>query len=480
MNIKLKSIINNISYAFFANIISLVISVIMTLIVPKALGTNEYGYWQLYLFYSGYIIYINFGWCDGIYLKYGGEDYNYINKSILGTQFFMLALYEIIASSFIYLLMFLFSNDINKNYVFFMSCISSIIFVLRITLLYILQATNQIKNYARITIADRIIYCIFVLSFFFCDLNRFQILITADLIAKAVSFILAIYYCNNIIFAKRLPFKEVINETRDVIKGGLKLISANLASLLIIGIVRFAIEQEWGTEIFGKVSLTLSISNMFTTCIAAVSIALFPTLRRIDEKKLASIYSVMRTVLMIPLLGMLIAYLPLKIILSMWLPEYTASLKYMALLFPICLYETKMNILINTYLKTLRKEKHLLTTNVITVILSLLVTFITVFCLKNLDLAVLSILILLIFRCIFAEFLLTEIMKIKVKFDIYLELALTVIFIFISWTIDSYIGTIIYLFTFIIYLFIKKHNIRNTINYLKIIGKNQKKVEEVN
>ncbi len=41
----------------------------------------------------------------------------------------------------------------------------------------------------------------------------------------------------------------------------------------------------------------------------------------------------------------------------MWLPEYADSLQYMGILFPIVIYEGRMSLLINTYLKTIRKEK---------------------------------------------------------------------------------------------------------------------------
>ena len=60
---------------------------------------------------------------------------------------------------------------------------------------------------------------------------------------------------------------------------------------------------------------------------------------------------------MVILLGALIVYYPLKIVLSAWLPKYVDSLTYMALVFPMCVFEAKIALLINSYLKTLRKEK---------------------------------------------------------------------------------------------------------------------------
>ena len=62
-------------HALSANVIRLMISVVMTLVLPRILGVEEYSYWQLYLFYVTYTAYSSIGWCEGTYLKYGGMEY---------------------------------------------------------------------------------------------------------------------------------------------------------------------------------------------------------------------------------------------------------------------------------------------------------------------------------------------------------------------------------------------------------------------
>ena len=240
---------------------------------------------------------------------------------------------------------------------------------------------------------------------------------------------------------------------------GAKLMFANISSSLIIGFVRVSIEQKWDVDTFGKVSLTMSVSNLLMVFIRAVALVMFPMLRRTDESKLSGIYSKMRTCLMIPLLGMLVFYYPAKVILSAWLPQYADSLIYMALLFPMCVFESKMSMLIETYMKTLRKEKWLLMVNLTTVGLSVACTGTTVYWLHNLDLAVVSIVVLLAFRCVLAETLLSRAIEIDVKKDIACELALTVIFITASWFIGGVAGLAVYLAAYVAYLFIKRKSI---------------------
>ena len=55
LNTKFKSILENITYTFIANIFTMLISVIMTLILPKFLGVTEYSYYQLYIFFISYV-----------------------------------------------------------------------------------------------------------------------------------------------------------------------------------------------------------------------------------------------------------------------------------------------------------------------------------------------------------------------------------------------------------------------------------------
>src|SRR5690606_17481692 len=103
----------------------------------------------------------------------------------------------------------------------------------------------------------------------------------------------------------------------------------------------------------------------------------------------------LRNSLMVILFGVLFLYFPVYKLLAIWLPQYKDSLTYMAILFPMCLFEGKMSLLVATYLKVLRKEKTLLKINIITLVVSILLTFVSIYLLRNLNLAVLSILVLI-------------------------------------------------------------------------------------
>lgn len=471
MNKKIDKFIKNFSYTFIANLISMIISIIITLVVPKLIGVEEYGYWQLYIFYTSYVGFLHFGWSDGAYLRYGGYEYDNLKKSIFVSQFWIMTIFEIIISIIISFLAIKFSNDYNKTIIIILTCICGVILILRSLLYYILQATNRIKEFAIYIIIERVLYFFLILLLLLFGLKTYKFLIIADLIAKLISLFFAINSCRELVFGKITNIRESINEIIINIKVGINLMLANIASIFIIGIVRIGIQYKWNIETFGKVSLTLSISNLLMVFINAIGIVMFPMLRRTSEQKLSKIYKTFRTSLTTILFGMLVVYYPLKLFLLVWLPQYIESLNYMALLFPICIFESKISMLINTYLKSLRKEKLLLFINVTTALLSLITTTITVFLLNNLLLTILSIVFLLAFRCIYAEILLAKILKINIKKDLFLEIILTSIFIITGWFIDGLIGLVLYLLFYFIYLIIKKKEIIFTIDTVKTFSK---------
>lgn len=469
MNTKLRNILENITYTFTANILTMLISIIMTLILPKFLGVTDYSYYQLYIFFISYVGFFHFGWIDGIYLKIGGMEYNDLEKSNYVTQFWMLNVLEIIIAAIISIFALFIIKNIDKSFVLISTSVCGVITILRTYLLFILQSTNRIKEYAKYTRVDRFIYFALVIVFLFLGFKNYKIILYIDIFSKLVALVLCANKMKDIVFGKLNISKNTLLEIFENISIGIKLMLANIASTLIIGVVRFGIQKNWDIETFGKISLTLNISNLLMTFINAVAVIMFPLLRREEESNLPKIYVILRNTLMIFLYMMLIFYYPIKLILSTWLPQYADSLRYMALLFPICIYESKMSMLINTYLKSFRKEKSMLIINTISLILSLILTILSVFILNNLTWAILSIVFLLGFRCVIGELVLTKIMNILISKDIILETVLTAIFIISSWFINNMFCSIIYTCFYLIYVFIKRKDIKRTILLFKKI-----------
>lgn len=463
MNDKAKSVMKNLYYTVAANFVTLGISVLLNLFVPKLLGVTEYSYWQLYVFYSSYVGFLHFGWIDGIYLKIGGEDYEKINKREIASQLRYLLIFELILSGIFIICSCIFLPNSVQKVVLILTAIVSVITIIKTFILYILQSTNRIKEYAQLSRNDRYLYVLFIAIYFLIGGRSFFWLINLDILSKLIVTIWSMSFIKDMLSEKVISLKILFPKIMDNINVGSKLMISNIASMLIIGIIRFFVQQKWSIETFGKLSFTLSLSNMFLTFINAIGVVMFPLLRRTNNQKLPQLFKILRG-LFVPLTyGLLLFYVPAKLILSLWLPEYAESLNFMGILFPIVIYEGRMSLLINTYLKTLRKEKTILFVNLITFVVTLLSSLIIIFIVGNLNLTVALILISLGFRCNLAEFLLCKDMRLKVgKYQI-LESILTIFFIFSNlYFKGSPKSLLAYGFIYLIYLILMNQKITHS------------------
>ncbi len=464
---KLRSFTKNISYTISANVISLIISALTVLVVPKFIGVDEYGYYQLYLFYIPYVTILCFGWGEGIYLRIGGQYYQNINKHMYFAQFWLCAIFEVLIYSIILVFALFNLTDANELFVVICTCISAIPICLIVFLTYILQATARIKEYAIVTVFEKLSMTVFVVTLIIFGYHNYNLILVSNICALTISLSVAIFFCRDIVFNKKfLPIKSVISDIYLNVTAGLKLMFSALSARLIVGIVRFFIQRQWDIATFGKVSLTLNLSNMLTTTVNAIAVVVYPMLRRAKNNQLPVIYGVIRIILMGVVFGGLVFYYPMQLILSAWLPQYAESIRYAAILLPICAYESKMAMLINTYFKTLRLEKMLMISNLAALAVSVVCAVLSIMVFENVTLAIISILIALMFRGIFSELVLSRHIDVSVKKDIVIELAMTIAFIICNWYLGL-VGMGIYALCYVFYLVIKKNDIKQTIKYIK-------------
>ena len=467
MKRSFKDIIKNIYYSFSANLLSLLISLMTFLVVPKMISVTDYGAWQLYNFYLSFVGFFHFGWIDGIYLRYAGNTYEELDKKLLAGQYYALALLELIIglSSFCLAINFA-ETEYTKNSLMIVSIVG--IFVILTTFTnFILQITNRIQEYAKLISYERLLFFSLTMGYIFLGFKNYLGLLFISLLIRFLSFVFSAYLIKEVVFSKVYSLSNIVKEALTNINVGSKLMFANIASLLLLGIIRYGISQEWDIATFGKVSLTLSISSFLMVFITSVSVVMFPIIKKLNQEQLPAIYMFLRNGLSLILFGFLIFYYPMKTILSMWLPQYAESLKYMAVLFPVCLFESKISLLVNTYLKSLRQEKLMLKINWMAVCFSLLLTFLSVYCLHNLEFAIFSIVIVFAFRCILAEYFLSSLLNLSLQKDILLELSIVLLFIIVSWFIDNWLCMVIYIVGYMGYLWIKKNDIKESIAMIK-------------
>lgn len=465
MKNKKTGFLKNFSYVMLSNILSMSVSALVTFLIPHYVSNVTYAYFQLENLYCGYIWLISLGWNDGLYIKYGGIKREELRKEGISGQYLALFIYVFFIAYTMLNIFGRYSNfDANKKVVFSLSVISVSLEILTITLTNLLQAVNNMKEYAKIIILDRSIYLVVVLLFLWSGNQDFKLLIIIDLLAKFCALVCSVFVSRDFLFVKAKSVKNTLQASKEAIGIGISISLASYTSKLINNIVQYSIENAFGVITFGKVALTLSISNMFTKFVAAISIVLFPTLRNTSGEKQKELYGVLSVLLRTILLAAFCFYLPIKSLLSIWIPEYRESLYYVAILLPISLFETKVTMLINTYLKTIRKEKMILVSNLITVLLSAFFSVVSVGVCKSLEMAVFSIVVILAVRSILEEFILSRYMEIRRS--VWSEIVMTIIFILCSWKLGGIFGMVCYIVAYIGYFLVNYKKIKEAVIYV--------------
>lgn len=466
---RAKSFLHKVFYSVGANLVSLFVSMVATLFIPKFLGDDvgQYGYYQIYLFYAGYASYTHLGWCDGVYLRDGGKNYRDLDKALCSSQFWLLGAAQCLLAVVVFCFGQFGVSDKNYSFICSALAVEMVIYAVRMLLLNYLQTTNRIKEYATVTTVGRSSYGIAILLIILLLTKDYRLFVVGHILSRAVELLMGMWWCKEILLTKPVKVKPALREAWKNISVGIKLTIATVASILITGIVLWGIQHGWDVETYGQVSISVNVSNLLLTFISAVALVLYPTLRQSKVETLTPLYDVVRNALMIMLFGALVLYYPVQTLLALWLPQYSEGLRYMAILFPMCIYSAKMTLLVQTYLNVFRLEKSLMRVNIAAVVVAIITTVISVQILHNLTLAMLGIVVNQMIRCEYAERVLLKHMDKKKECTTIIEALVVAVFIYSNWYIKGLPGVMVYAGAYTAYLFVNRNSLSAFVSMLK-------------
>ena len=449
----------NITRSLFAQLISLGVGFVLNFITPKFISEYSYAYWQTYTLYAFYVGVLHFGLLDGIVLRYSQYDYDQLDKPLLRSQFKVLLCITGFFSLLLCFYSLLFCND-EKAIIIVLVAFSIIVKNIYTYALYTFQITNQITKYSIIIITDRLLYGFFVLTIIISGYQEFYLFCTSDILAVLISIIVGIHLNQGLYLGKGVSLQLVIQETRQNILSGLKLMVANLSSMFLTSGSRLVIQWHWDTLVFGKVALAFSLSGLFLQFVNAASIALFPTLKRLQPEELPKLYKSIREKLSIVLFVFLLTFFPGCSILILWLPKYAISLKYISIILPMVIFTSKVNLLTNNYFKAYRKEKEMSIINCVIVAFGFLSYFFCAYVLDSL-LAVLFCVVIVNMLCsIVSEFYLAKWIGIDLRREFIVELFMTIGFTVAAYFYGGIRGFLLYFALVIIYIWIYRGSVK--------------------
>ena len=106
-------------------------------------------------------------------------------------------------------------------------------------ILYVFQSTNRIKEYAQLSRNDRYLYVLFIAIYFALGGRDFYWLIIMDILSKLIITVWGMFRVKDMLRVNMMSLKEVTPEIVDNINIGSKLMLSSIASMLIMGTIRF-------------------------------------------------------------------------------------------------------------------------------------------------------------------------------------------------------------------------------------------------
>ena len=447
--------VKNVIFSLLTQGFYFTLSIVTGLLLPKAMGVTQYGHWQVYQFYVGYIMLFWFGFNDGLYLRYGSLNYRQLPFDRLRSAIRIFMLVSFVLACILFALSFL-EDDINKVFAFCATSINLLILGINGTLLMILQFTNRIKLYSALTIANKVLFVVLIVALLFLKWVDFRIIIITDIFTKLVLVGVNIYNSKELFLGHSQSIALGLGEYWQDVKVGIKLMFANIISSLLIGIGRFMVERFMSLESYSLYSFATTITSFALTFIAAASLAMYPLLTRVARDKRPVFYKDLNTLLCMNLFLLLAGYYPIYYLIEYYYYDFSGIFEYFYLLFIIIVSQGKMLFLINTYYKVLREEKAMMLANISGAVVALVVIIPSFHYTHSIFAIVVGTTLTLIWRCYASEIYLKKKMGIKGYGNIAVELGMMGLFIVGIISGKPKIGFVLYILAVCVYGFVNR------------------------
>ena len=424
----IQKAVSGFKFTLFAQVAALMLSVAKSVILPKIMTVEDYGYWQTYVLYATYVGVFALGFNDGVYLLYGKYQYQDLpfprlrsaNRYYLG----MMAGFTLLGAAACMLF-----SDPSRRVAMLGVCADIMFMGVNTLMIYILQVTNQMKAYSLYSTVDKLIMLLSVLAMALLPARSFHYAVIADAGSRAVVSVCLLIRCREVVFGEKAPAEEGKKEFLRNIKIGISLMIANLMGMFVTGIGRMIIDFFGVIEDYAFYSFGVTITNLVLVFITAVSLVLYPALKRLPEEGYRNYYTGLNSGVRFFNVLCLGLYFPAVVFIRFFLPKYAPIFDYLHILFAVIVLQAKMQLLINTFYNVLREEKALLKANMGCVGLFLLLALVSFRFTRNVTAIAACTMAAMLARCYASEVFIRKKLGVAVDKMMWLEAAFVVCYV---------------------------------------------------
>lgn len=444
MKIKPNSFLYNFSFVFGAQVLVLIISVLRALILPKFLPVEGFGYWEVYWFYTSYVGIFCLGYNDGIYLKYGECNVDQLPMADIRSANRLFCLFLTIVAAVAIAVV---SGRVEDSQTAFSLCFAAAnILILGLTgvFIFVFQITAQFKKYSFFSVLDKIAVLVTILLLVIINEKNFRYVVVADVTFKFIVLLIMVVRMPDMIFGSFTGFKRAFKFMFDNMSVGIKLMIANLMSMLLVGAGKFIVQYFGDITDFAIYSFGVSITGLVLTAVTAISLVLYPTIKRMSESSYATVFGKVNTSTRVLGLISLLLFFPMYFFVEWFYPNYVSVLSYLAYLFLIIYFQCKISLLNNTFYKVMRLETQMLIANLSCVLLFVIIALVLYPVFPQMKTIAVCTMVAMLIRCYSSEISLSKQLGMKPEPRIVLELMIVTAFLVSTELLSVWLSAVIY------------------------------------
>ena len=371
-------IVKNILMVASSNILVLLLGVIISFVLPIFLSIEDYGYWQLYNYYIGFVGLFMFGFTDGMNLRYAGRGIKALNSDLFRFFFKVICILSLFFSIVTMAVVFFTIDDINYRTVYLFVALNIFIFNINGFFIHINQMTLQFNKYSVGNILERVIFVASLIPLYFLDQRNFSVYILVNILCR-LCVLFYNYQVTKSIFVKHedVQYEEIDYryELIENFKSGMPLTLATIFAILMTSTPRFIVDKTMDIATYGIFSFGNATINLVLQIIVAMSAVFYPTLKTVSVERQKAIFKPINNGLAILCGASFLSYYAVYYLIVFFFPKYSSVLSYLYILFPTIIYQSLNSLVVSNYARVFRLERKYFVNNAIFTLVNLGVTF---------------------------------------------------------------------------------------------------------
>lgn len=369
-----KRVLKNLSMVVSSNVIILILGVIISFILPIFLTVENYGYWQLYNYYLGFVGLFMFGFSDGMNLRYAGRSISKLNITLFQKFLKYTSLHSLMIS--IIGILFLVCIPSGHYRMIYLSIVINIfLFNVNGFFIHLHQMTLRFKEYSIANAMERVLFVLFILPMFYFKTEDITYYISINIICRMCAIIYNVFSLRQLFFTKKTRVFSLKYEILENFKSGFPLTLASICSMLMTTMARFIVGQLMSIKMYGIFSFGSATINLVIQVILAMSSVFYPTLKTMNFEKNKKVYPILHDALIVFCGLSLLTYYGIYFIIVAFFNKYISVLDYLYLLFPTILFQSINSLIISNFSRILRLERTYFFSNFIFLIINFILTY---------------------------------------------------------------------------------------------------------